>query len=210
MMTGIVHISGLFAIILFITVSPMLGFLSAYLLGLILMRLFRKTDGRKLNNAFEKLQIIAACGQAVGHGANDAQNAMGMITALLLAAGFISSFEVPTWVIFASCAAIASGTLLGGWRVIQKMAYGITHVRPYQGFSASCGGTGVLALMTFFGIPVSTTHAIAGGIMGAGTTCGHKAVKWSAVREIVVMWFLSIPSSALVAYLCYKAFLYIF
>ena len=207
MVLGIVHISGIFAIILFITVSPMLGFLFAYVFALVLMRLFRKADGGKLHTAFEKLQIIAACGQAVGHGANDAQNAMGMITALLIAAGMLSTFEVPTWVILASCAAIGSGTLLGGWRVIRKMAYGITHIRPYQGFSASCGGTGVLALMTIFGISVSTTHAIAGAIMGAGTTCGHMAVKWSAVREIVAAWFLTIPFSALVAYLCYKAFL---
>jgi len=209
MVLGIIKISGIFAIILFITVSPMLGFLFAYVLALVLLRLLRKADGGTLHSGFEKLQIIAACGQAVGHGANDAQNAMGMITALLVAAGMLSVFEVPTWVIFTSCAAIAGGTLLGGWRVVRKMAYGITHIRPYQGFSASTGGTGVLALMTIFGISVSTTHAIAGAIMGAGTTCGHKAVKWSAVREIVAAWFLTIPFSALVAYLCYKTFLFL-
>ncbi|MDR2855327.1 MAG: inorganic phosphate transporter [Methanomicrobiales archaeon] len=209
MVTGVVKISGIFAIILFITVSPMLGFLSAYLLGLVLMRLFRKANSGKLNSALEKLQIVSACGQAVGHGANDAQNAMGMITALLVASGTLTVFEVPTWVIVASCAAIAGGTLLGGWRVVRKMAYGITHVRPYQGFAASTGGTGVLALMTIFGISVSTTHAIAGAIMGAGTTRGHMAVKWSTVREIVAAWFLTIPSSAFVAYVCYKVFLFV-
>lgn len=209
MVTGVVKISGIFAIILFITVSPMLGFLSAYLLGLGLMRLFRKANSGKLNSALEKLQIVSACGQAVGHGANDAQNAMGMITALLVASGTLTVFEVPTWVIVASCAAIAGGTLLGGWRVVRKMAYGITHVRPYQGFAASTGGTGVLALMTIFGISVSTTHAIAGAIMGAGTTRGHMAVKWSTVREIVAAWFLTIPSSAFVAYVCYKVFLFV-
>ena len=208
-LTGTVQISGIFAIIIFIVVSPMLGFLSAYLLGLILMRVFRKTKGSKISKGFNYAQIAAACGQAVGHGANDAQSAMGMITALLLAAGTLSSFEVPLWVILASCAAISSGTLLGGWRVIKKMAYGITKIRPYQGVAASCGGAGVLALMTAFGVSVSTTHAMAGAIMGAGTTRGHMAVKWSAVREIVATWFLTIPSAAFVSYICYEAFLFL-
>lgn len=202
--TGTLKISGILAVIIFIVVSPMLGFIAAFLLGILIMRLLRHSNPAKVNRGFRPLQILAGAWQSVGHGANDAQNAMGMITAMLFAAGMISVFEVPLWVIITSCLAISLGTLLGGWRVIDKMAHKITKIRPYQGFSSAVAGGAVLSLMTSFGVPVSTTHAISGSIMGAGSTRGYSsAVRWNNVREIVMAWFITIPASAVVSGIVY-------
>ncbi|HDR72806.1 MAG TPA: inorganic phosphate transporter [Methanoculleus sp.] len=201
--TGLVEIKGIFAVVLFILVSPMLGFVAAFVFGLLIMRVFSSANPTRLNRAFKPLQIVAGSFQAIGHGSNDAQNAMGVITAILVSAGILSDFTVPLWVILVSCGAIALGTLLGGWRVVDKMANKITKIRPYQGFSASTAGGGVLSLMTAFGVPVSTTHAMTGSIMGVGSTRGYSAVKWGIVREIVAAWILTIPASAVVAGICY-------
>jgi len=198
--SGALKISGILAVIIFIVVSPMLGFIAAFLLGILIMRLLRNSNPSRVNRSLRPLQILAGAWQSAGNGANDAQNAMGMITAMLFAAGMISVFEVPVWVIISSCCAISLGTLLGGWRVIDKMAHKITKIRPYQGFSASVAGAAVLSLMTSFGVPVSTTHAISGSIMGAGSTRGYSsAVRWNNVREIVMAWFITIPASAFVS-----------
>jgi PiT family inorganic phosphate transporter len=208
---GMLHVSGILAVILFIVISPMLGMLAAFGLGMITMRLGRSQNPTKLNALFRPLQIVAGSFQAIGHGANDAQNAMGVITAMLVAGGFLSEFVVPLWVILASCFAISMGTLLGGWRVIDKMANKITKIRPYQGFSASAAGGFVLSLMTSLGVPVSTTHAMSGAIMGAGATRGYSsAVKWGIVREIVAAWILTIPATAVVAWLVYIFYEFLF
>ncbi|HDQ07928.1 MAG TPA: inorganic phosphate transporter [Methanoculleus sp.] len=204
---GVVKVSGILAVVIFIVISPMLGMMAAFLLGSVTMWLGRRQNPTKLNMLFRPLQIAAGSFQAIGHGANDAQNAMGVITALLVAGGVLTEFAVPLWVILASCIAISTGTLLGGWRVIDKMANKITKIRPYQGFSASTAGGLVLSLMTSLGVPVSTTHAISGAIMGAGATRGYSsAVKWGIVREIVAAWVLTIPATAVVAWLVYIFF----
>ncbi len=201
MFLGLVEIRGIFAVAIFIIVSPVLGFIAAYsMAGLIMKYLHRASTPRKMNFIFKKLQVIAASLHAVGHGSNDAQNAMGIITAILLSAGYISTFEVPLWVILASCAAISMGTLLGGYRVIDKMAHRITKIAPYQGFSASTSGGLVLSAMSSLGIPVSTTHAITGSIMGVGSTQGPAAVRWGVVREIIAAWIITVPAAALVSY----------
>ena len=203
--TDTLVIKGIFAVVIFIIVSPMLGLVSSYLFGLVVMRLGQHKNPQKLDTAFRPLQIIAGSWQAIGHGANDAQNAMGVITAMLVAAGILSEFVVPTWVILASCGAISLGTLLGGWRVVDKMANKITKIRPYQGFCASTAGGSVLSLMTAFGVPVSTTHAMSGAIMGAGATRGYTtAVKWGIVREIVAAWILTLPAAAVVSFIVFK------
>jgi PiT family inorganic phosphate transporter len=204
--TGAAEIKGIFAVVIFILVSPMLGFIAAFMFGLVIMRVFYSANPTRLNRAFKPLQIVAGSFQAIGHGSNDAQNAMGVITAILVSAGILSDFTVPLWVILVSCSAIALGTMLGGWRVVDKMANKITKIRPYQGFSASTAGGGVLSLMTAFGVPVSTTHAMTGSIMGVGSTRGYSAVKWGIVREIVAAWVLTIPASAVVAGACYALF----
>jgi PiT family inorganic phosphate transporter len=136
---------------------------------------------------------------------------MGVITAMLLAGGALSEFSVPLWVILASCGAISLGTLLGGWRVVDKMANKITKIRPYQGFSASMAGGLVLSVMTSLGVPVSTTHAITGAIMGAGATRGYaSAVRWGIVREIVVAWIITIPATAVVTWVVYVTYASVF
>jgi len=172
--SGVLPLQGILAIVIFIVVSPVLGFVAAYLLGLVLLRTFRNSPARTMNAIFSKLQVFSAAFYSLGHGSNDAQNAMGVITALLLTAGVLSEFVVPAWVIVVSGLAIALGTFLGGWRVVETMGRKITKLRPYQGFCAETGGGIVLAFVTAFGIPVSTTHAISGSIMGVGATRGTR------------------------------------
>lgn len=203
MATGLLKISGILGILIFIVVSPTLGFVVAFGLSTVVVNVFRNYHPRRLSSLFRNLQIFSGSFQAIGHGANDAQNAMGIITAMLLAGGLIAEFSVPLWVILTSSLAMSVGTLLGGWRVIDKMANKITRIRPYQGFAASATAGSVLSLMTIFGISVSTTHATTGAIMGVGATRGYSAVKWGVVREIVTAWILTIPAAAIVAGLCY-------
>ena len=201
---GYLKISGILAVVIFIVISPMLGLISSFILGVVIMHLGSSKNPSRLNNMFRPLTIAAGSFQAIGHGANDAQNAMGIITAMLVAGGILSEFSVPLWVIFASCGAISMGTLLGGWRVVDKMANKITKIRPYQGFSASMAGGAVLSLMTSLGVPVSTTHAMSGAIMGAGATRGYSsAVRWGIVREIVAAWIITIPATAVVSWVVY-------
>ncbi|PKL61417.1 MAG: phosphate transporter [Methanomicrobiales archaeon HGW-Methanomicrobiales-2] len=201
--TGLLKVSGILGVLVFIVISPMLGLISAFAFGIFVVHIFRNYQPRRLTSLFRNLQIFSGSLQAIGHGGNDAQNAMGIITALLLAGGLISEFSVPLWVILTSSLAISVGTLLGGWRVIDKMANKITRIRPYQGFAASTAAGGVLSLMNVFGVPVSTTHAITGAIMGVGATRGYSAVKWGVVREILIAWVLTIPAAAVVAGICY-------
>ncbi len=201
--TGLLKISGILGVLIFIVISPMLGLISAFALGTLVAHIFRNYQPRRLSRLFKNLQIFSGSFQAIGHGSNDAQNAMGIITAMLLAGGLITEFSVPLWVILASSLAISLGTLFGGWRVIDKMANRITRIRPYQGFAASTAAGGVLSLMTAFGVPVSTTHATTGAIMGVGATRGYSAVKWGVVREILIAWILTIPAAAVVAGICY-------
>lgn len=203
--TGFLEVGGILAVVMFIVISPILGFVSAFLLGVIVINVFRDHHPRRLTTHFRNLQILSGSLQAAGHGGNDAQNAMGIITAMLLAGGLISEFSVPLWVILASSLAISLGTLFGGWRVVDKMANRITKIRPYQGFCASTAAGSVLSFMNIFGVPVSTTHAITGAIMGVGATRGYSAVKWGVVREILVAWILTMPATAVVAGICVVA-----
>lgn len=200
---GYLKISGILGVLLFIVISPMLGLISAFVFGTLVTHIFRNYPPRRLTSLFKNLQVFSGSLQAVGHGGNDAQNAMGIITAMLLAGGLISEFAVPLWVILVSSLAISVGTLLGGWRVVDKMANRITRIRPYQGFAASTAAGGVLSLMNVFGVPVSTTHAITGAIMGVGATRGYSAVKWGVVREILIAWVLTIPAAAVVSGICF-------
>lgn len=200
---GIIHISGILAVLIFMIVSPTLGFVVSFLVGALIIRLTRDKNPPLMNLIFRRLQLFSASFYAIGHGSNDAQNAMGIITALLVAGGALTEFSVPLWVILTSCGAISLGTFLGGWRVVETMGKKITRLQPYQGFCAETSGGVVLSFVTSFGIPVSTTHAISGSIMGVGATRGYTAVKWGIVREIVTAWIITIPASAAVAWLAY-------
>lgn len=199
-MFHVLPISGLLGIILFIVISPSLGFAGAFILGCLVIRVCRNADQQVMNKIFNKLQIVSASFYSIGHGSNDAQHAMGIITAMLVTAGVLSDFHVPLWVILISSAAISLGTLTGGWKIVRTMAKRITHLRPYQGFCAEAGGGIVLLFVTLFGVPVSSTHAISGCIMGVGATQGSSAVQWSIVRQIVTAWIVTIPLTATCAY----------
>jgi PiT family inorganic phosphate transporter len=201
--TRILPVSGILAILIFIVISPIIGLLAAFLIGTLVIRLFRDRNSRTMNFLFRKLQLVSAAFYSIGHGSNDAQNAMGVITAILVAGGLLTEFVVPLWVIIISGSAIALGTFLGGWRVVETMATKITKLRPYQGFCAETGGGIVLAFVTAFGIPVSTTHAISGSIMGVGASRGYSAVQWGVVRRIVSAWILTIPLTAIFAYVTF-------
>lgn len=204
--TRILPVSGILAILIFIVVSPVLGLIAAFLIGSAVIRFLRHRNSRTMNYLFRKLQLVSAAFYSIGHGSNDAQNAMGVITAILVAGGLLTEFVVPLWVIILSGSAMALGTFLGGWRVVETMATKITKLRPYQGFCAETGGGVVLAFVTAFGIPVSTTHAISGSIMGVGASRGYSAVQWGVVRRIVAAWILTIPLTAVFAYGAFLVF----
>jgi PiT family inorganic phosphate transporter len=207
---GMLKLSGLLAILVFMVIAPSLGFLVTFCFGAGLIRLCQKRNAARMNNIFKKLQVVSSAFYSVNHGSNDAQHAMGVITALLVANGILTEFAVPVWVILISSAAISLGTFLGGRRVIETMGHKITKLLPYQGFCAETGGGFVLFFVTLFGIPVSSTHSITGSIMGIGATRGYSAVKWGVVREIVATWIITIPASATVAFCFYHLLMIVF
>jgi PiT family inorganic phosphate transporter len=209
MITGILPLSGILAILVFIVFSPILGFITAYVTVLVVMRLSRASSLTKTNRLFNRAQVVSAAFYSLNHGSNDAQNAMGAITAMLVAAGILQEFTVPLWVILVSCLAIALGTLLGGWNVVNTLAKKITHLRPYQGFCAEAGGGIALSFITAFGVPVSTTHAISGAITGVGAIHGYSAVQWTVVRRIVTAWLLTIPVTVVTALAVYMGYQYL-
>jgi len=168
------------------------------------MWIFRRADPSKINKWFRRLQLISATTYSITHGANDAQKTMGIIALLLFSAGFLGNeFFVPTWVIFASYTAIALGTVVGGWRVIKTIGLKLTKIRPVHGFCASGAGSLVLAFTSIAGIPVSTTHVIAGSIAGVGITRGFSAVRWTLARKIVWAWIFTIPAAATISGVSY-------
>ncbi|MDO5844348.1 MAG: inorganic phosphate transporter [Methanocorpusculum sp.] len=213
MILGIFQFSGLLAILLFICVSPMLGLVVSYLFTIILTRITtrRVKHPMKMNKWFQRVQILGSGFQALSLGGNDAQNAMGIIFAILLSVGLIGAEDaLPWWVIILSAVAISAGILSGGWKVIKKMGMDITKLVPYQGFSASVSGGLVLSFMTTFGVPVSTTHVASGTIMGTGVTKGVGAVNWGTVRQMVTAWIITIPCAGAVSFIGYLVFSFIF
>jgi len=200
MIAGVLHVTGLFAIVLFIFIGPILGITTAFLFDVLISHLFRRSRQNRMKRIFQPLQVIACIFQAAGHGANDGQHAVGAITALLVSAGVLASFTVPTWVILASALAIGLGTFFGGWQVVDKMAKKITKIRPYQGFCAATAGSSTLAMVTAYGVPVSSTQVISGAIIGVGATRGEKAVQWDVVREMMTAWVITIPLAMVVSW----------
>lgn len=195
MVLGILHLSGILAILLFIFIAPALGFSVAFAFDVLISHLFRRSRVRTRRRVFQPLHLVAAVVQGVGHGAHDGQHAMGIVVGLLLASGAIVSFSIPAWVVVASALSIGTGTCFGGWRVIERVARKITQIRPYQGFSAAASGGMLLSAMTTVGIPVSSTHVISGTIVGVGVTRGREAVQWSTVRGIIMAWLVTMPAS---------------
>jgi PiT family inorganic phosphate transporter len=157
----------------------------------------------KVDRRFRGLQLLSAAAYSLGHGGNDAQKTMGIITGLLVASGYLAKFEVPLWVVLISHAAIALGTLFGGWRIVKTMGTKITKLQPVGGFCAETAGAITIVGATLGGIPVSTTHTITGAIIGVGSTRRMSAVKWGVAGRIVWAWVLTIPISAFIAAAAY-------
>lgn len=186
----------------FMVVSPVIGLAVALVLTFMVMYAFRNSRPFKVNRAFGKLQIVSSTFLSVAHGGGDGQKTMGVITALLIAGGALASkqFIVPLPVILATATVMGLGTFIGGWRIVRTMAMRLTNLKPYQGFCAETGGGGILTVMALMGIPVSTTHAVAGAIMGTGASRRLSAVRWGLGRRIVYAWIITIPASAAISY----------
>lgn len=196
----VVQTAGLMKIVAFVFLAPILGMICSFLFSLLVFWLVRRTAPDKVQGYFKKLQLISVSVYSLGHGTNDAQKTMGIITLLLFIGGFLGgSFYVPFWVVILSHLTIALGTLAGGKKVVKTMATKITKIRPVDGFCAETSGAAVILACSFLGIPVSTTHVIAGSISGVGVLKRASAVSWMTARRIVAAWFLTIPLTALAA-----------
>ncbi len=183
-----------------IILSPLLGLALALALSIAVLWIFRKASPSSTEARFNKAQFISSSLYSLGHGGNDAQKTMGIITALLYANGILQGeFHVPFWVVLACQIAMALGTLFGGWRIVRTMGMGITRIRPSGGFSAQTAGAVTLFLATYLGIPVSTTHTITGAIVGIGLSRRVTAVRWKLASRILWAWVLTIPASGLIA-----------
>ena len=189
--------------LVFIVLAPIMGAFVGFLLMVSVTWMFRHWHPFRLDQLFRRLQLVSAALYSLGHGGNDAQKTMGIITGLLVASGQLATFDVPTWVILISHAAIALGTMFGGWRIVKTMGTKITKLQPFGGFCAETSGAITLFVATHLGIPVSTTHTITGAIIGVGATRRFSAVKWGVAGGIVWAWVLTIPLAATVSAISY-------
>jgi inorganic phosphate transporter, PiT family len=203
---AVVQTAGVSRIALFIVLSPLIGLLAAIGLIVVTTRVARRFSRSKSDHAFRRLQLVSAALYSIGHGTNDAQKTMGIIAVLLFTQGLIGPvFFVPFYVILMAHAAIALGTWFGGWRIVHTMGMKITKLRPFGGFSAETAAASTLFATASLGVPVSTTHTIAGAIIGVGATRRLSAVRWGVARRIVWAWVLTIPASAAMSAATYYA-----
>ena len=202
--------AGILKVTLFIFLSPIIGFLLGYLIMIATMWIFRRRSPRSVDGIFRVMQLVSSAVFSLGHGSNDAQKTIGIITILLFSTGFLKGeFMVPTWVAVASYVTIGAGTLAGGWKVIKTLGTSLTHLKPVQGFCAETAGALTVIGSTLGGIPVSTTHTITGSIMGVGSVKRLSAVRWGVAGNIVLAWVLTIPATIVMSgetYLIIKLF----
>ena len=183
--------------VLFIFLAPVIGLFAGMTVTILTSWIVHRQRPLKVDRWFRRLQLLSAAGYSLGHGTNDAQKGMGIITAALVAGGLIKTFDVPYWVIICCHLAMAGGTMSGGWRIIKTMGQRITKLTPFGGFAAETAGAVTLMATAHFGIPVSTTHTITGAIVGVGASRRLSAVRWGVTRRIVLAWILTIPGAAL-------------
>jgi inorganic phosphate transporter, PiT family len=191
--------SGWTKTIIFIFLSPLIGLVAGLLLMTAIFWIFRWTPPSRVDRWFRRLQLISAAFFSLNHGANDAQKTMGIIAGVLYAAGYLQRFEIPFWVVLLAHTAIGLGTLVGGWRIIHTMGSKITKLQPVGGFAAETGAAIALLTATLIGVPVSTTHAITGAIVGVGATRRLSAVRWGVAGQIVWAWVPTIPAAFTIA-----------
>ncbi|MFL6246855.1 MAG: inorganic phosphate transporter [Thermoanaerobaculia bacterium] len=200
---GAIIASGWTKTLIYIVLAPFFGMTLGLVIMALIFNLFRRSAPQRIDRLFRKLQLISAALYSLGHGGNDAQKTMGIIAGVLVTAGYLKAFTIPVWVILAAHAAIALGTLSGGWRIIHTMGSKITRLQPVGGFAAETAGAITLFVATAFGVPVSTTHTITGAIVGVGATRRLSAVRWGIAGRIVWAWILTIPMSALIGALVF-------
>jgi PiT family inorganic phosphate transporter len=201
---GSIILSGWTKTLIFIVIAPLLGMLIGFSLMVGLSWIFHNRSSSKVNNLFRKLQLVSAALYSLGHGTNDAQKTMGVITGLLVTTGYLETFAIPWWVVISCYIAIAFGTLFGGWRIVKTMGQKVTKLKPSGGFCAETAGGITLLITALSGIAVSTTHTITGAIMGVGATKRMTAVRWGLAGRIVAAWVLTIPCAAVVAAMSYE------
>jgi PiT family inorganic phosphate transporter len=197
-------VSGWTKVLLFIVLSPLIGMALGYGLMVTVMWLFHRVPPARVDRFFRAAQLASSAFFSLSHGANDAQKTMGIIAGLLFTAGYIQVFMIPPWVIMAAYAAIALGTLTGGWRIVHTMGSKITKLQPFGGFAAESAGAITLFAASSLGVPVSTTHTITGAIIGVGATKRLSAVRWGVAQQIVWAWLLTIPAAGIIAALTYQ------
>ena len=189
----------------FIVLSPLIGMVAAYLLMVAVYWAFRRFTPSQMDRHFRRYQLLSAALFSCAHGTNDAQKTMGIITAVLVAGGVQKDFHVPSWVIAASAGTIGLGTMSGGWRIVRTMGTRLTRLQPRSGFCAETGAAISILFATYLGLPVSSTHAIAGAIAGVGSIQRTRAVRWQVAGGIVTAWILTIPAAAVFSALAYYA-----
>lgn len=196
---GSVIMAGVLKIVLFIVIAPLLGMVLSYIISIIILHIVKHHSPSGVDKHFRRLQLLSASAFSLGHGGNDAQKSMGIIWVALIATNQVAKdAPIGLWIVLSCHAAIALGTLFGGWRIVKTMGQRITKLRPFEGFCAETAGALTLFGATHFGIPVSTTHTITGSIIGVGATKGASAVKWGVTTKIFWAWILTIPVSALI------------
>ena len=201
-----VIVKGVTKILLFIVLSPLIGFAIGFFNMWAVSWIFRRASPAGVDRLFRRLQLVSAAAFSLGHGGNDAQKTMGIITALLYSTGHLTGdFDVPLWEVLSAHAAIGLGTMVGGWRIVETMGMRLTKLRPVGGFCAETAGALTLFGVTLTGIPVSTTHTITGAIVGVGSTRRLSAVKWGVAGRIVWAWILTMPMAALIGGLLWWA-----
>jgi inorganic phosphate transporter, PiT family len=196
--------SGWTMTLIFIVLAPVMGMLIALLLSFITLWMFRGFSPRRVDSLFRRLQLLSAALYSLGHGTNDAQKTMGIIAGALFTGGYLPAFTIPFWVIISAHAAIALGTMSGGWRIVNTMGTKITKLQPFGGFAAETSGAITLFAASSLGVPVSTTQTITGAIIGVGAIRRLSAVRWGVAQQIVWAWILTIPASAAIAALTYR------
>jgi PiT family inorganic phosphate transporter len=204
--------AGIWKTVVFIFVSPLLGYVLGSLMMVVVAWTFRRMRPSRIDKWFRRLQLVSAGAYSLGHGGNDAQKTIGIIWMMLIATGYVSAADAapPTWTIVCCYMAIGAGTMFGGWRIVKTMGQKITKLKPVGGFCAETGGAMTLFLATALGVPVSTTHTITGAIVGVGSTQRASAVRWGVAGNIVWAWVLTIPASAFVAAIAYWISLQLF
>ena len=202
---GSLNLQGIYDKVIFpLIASPILGVLIGFALMVVLLNVFRRGHPKKINDRFRRLQLLSAAYMAFSHGSNDAQKTMGIITLALVAGGIIPEPIVPLWVILIAATAMSLGTAAGGWRIIKTMGQRVVKLDPVHGFAAETTAATIIIGASHFGMPVSTTHVISSAIIGVGASDRFSAVRWGVAGNIVIAWVLTIPASAIVAWVAWQ------